>query len=112
MRLRLYRRGGAGTVGRLRSGCGHAVTLTVNDLLDGHVGLDVECRTGPISTGMCRSCRWVVEGRVHDPPSRLSDPVAGDHGEDRDRVAAVDYTPRHLPGADHHVSARPTAKRT
>jgi hypothetical protein len=31
--------------------------VTVNDLLDGQVALDLECRTGSISTGMCPTCR-------------------------------------------------------
>ena len=64
-----------------------AETLTVNDLLDGHVTLDVECLDRIYLNGYVPNLQ--VGGQVASfmtAPSGLADPVAGDHGEDRHPV--------------------------
>ena len=64
-----------------------AATLTVNDLLDGHVGLDIESLDRLYLNGYVPKLQ--VGGQVVGFMTRhlgYRDPVAGDHGEDRHRV--------------------------
>ena len=64
-----------------------AAVVTVNDVLDGHVGLDVECLDRIYLNGYVPNLQ--VGGQVVSfltAASGLSDPVAGDPGEDRYRV--------------------------
>ena len=70
-------------------GCGQAVamaTVTVNDLLDGHVVLDIECLDRIYLNGYVPNLQ--VGGQVVSFMTVIgaTDPVAGDHGEDRDQV--------------------------
>ena len=70
-----------------------AAAVTVNDVLDGHVALDVECLDRIYLNGYVPNLQ--VGGQVvvvHDRASGLSDPVAGDHGEDRHRVPRGRWT--------------------
>ena len=61
-----------------------AAVVTVNDVLDGDVGLDVECIDG--STTAMPICRSQAGGVVYDRARWLYDPVAGDHRKDRRHV--------------------------
>ena len=64
-----------------------AATVTVNDVLDGHVALDMECLDRIYLNGYVPNLQ--VGGQVASFMTRasgLSDPVAGDLGEDRHRV--------------------------
>ena len=63
-------------------------TVTVNDVLDGHVGLDIECLDRIYLNGYVPNLQ--MGGQVvfvFDRTSGLSDPVAGDPGEDRYRIS-------------------------
>ena len=58
-----------------------ATAVTVNDVLDGHVGLDVECLDRIYLNGYVPNLQVRrAGGVVYDRPSGLPDPVAGDHG--------------------------------
>ena len=66
---------------------GMAATVTVNDVLDGHVGLDVECLDRIYLNGYVPNLQ--VGGQVVSFMTQhlgCPIPVAGDHGEDRHRV--------------------------
>ena len=57
---------------------GMAATVTVNDVLDGHVGLDVECLDRIYLNGYVPNLQVGGPGGVvYDPALGLPDPVAG-----------------------------------
>jgi hypothetical protein len=64
-----------------------AGAVTVNDLLDGHVSLDIECLDRIYLNGYVPNLQ--VGGQVVSfmtPAPGLPDPVTGGPGEDRHRV--------------------------
>ena len=64
-----------------------AAAVTVSDLLDGHVALDMQCLDRIYLNGYVPNLQ--VGGQVVSfmtPHLGYPDPVAGDHGEDRHRV--------------------------
>jgi hypothetical protein len=61
-----------------------AVVVTVNDVLDGHVALDLQLPGSDLSEQLCTdSAGGRAGGVVYDHAPGLSDSVPGDHGEDR-----------------------------
>ena len=78
-------------------GCAHAVVMseivTVNDVLDGHTRLDVECLDRIYLNGYVPTLQvgGQVGGLVHDPAPETTDPVTGDHGEDRHPVPILGH---------------------
>ena len=70
-----------------------AAVVTVNDVLDGHVGLDVECLDRIYLNGYVPNLQVECTGGVvYDRASGLPDPIAGDHGEDRAPRSAKRWT--------------------
>ncbi len=63
-----------------------AAVVTVNDVIDGHVGLDVECLDRIYLNGYVPNLQVGAQVASFMTASGLSDPIAGDHGQDRYRV--------------------------
>jgi len=66
--------------------CVMATTVTVNDVLDGHVVLDMECLDRIYLNGYVPNLQ--MGGQVVSFLTGQPDPIAGDPGEDRHRVSS------------------------
>jgi hypothetical protein len=81
--------GGPALSGAARLWAAIVVTVTVNDVLDGHVALDVQCLDRIYLNGYVPNLQ--VGGLVSFMREHLGYPIpiTGDHGEDRHRVPPV-----------------------